>query len=215
MCVTQLLYAMIMTHAKNILLLGFLWMSNNCFAQESAIDSLNLLIEQSENDTTKVQLMLDLSKEFFGSDPNKAISISEQARALSEFINYNSGVAYSFKNIGLGYYYLSDYVQAIAYFKKANSMYEEINDDVGSSMTLSNMGAIYADQGDYVKGSDLLLQSLKIAEESKDTLRIAFALHNIGVVHEDNHEYDLALNFYRRALPLFESMNNDDLAMER
>ena len=183
---------------------------NNCFAQGSTIDSLNILIEQSENDTTKVQLMLDLSKEFFGSDPNKAISISEQARTLSESINYSSGVAYSFKSVGIGYYYLSDYVQAISYWQNAKSIFEEINDVVGISNMLSNMGAVYSDQGAHVKALELNLQSLKLAEEVKDTLRISTALLNISIMHQDNHDFDLALNNLTRALPLFESINDDD-----
>ena len=151
-------------------------MSNISFAQESTIDSLNILIERTEDDTTKVQLMLDLSKQFYGSDPQKSISISEQARALSESIDYKSGIAYSFKNIGIGYYYLSDYIQAISYWQRAKSIFEEMNDVVGISNMLSNMGAVYSEQGAHLKALELNLQSLKLAEEVKDTLRIASAV---------------------------------------
>ena len=184
-------------------------MCNISFAQESTIDSLNILIEQSEEDTAKVQLMLDLSKEFFGSDPNKAISISEQAKALSESINYSSGVAYSFKNIGMGYYYLADYVQAVSYWKEAKSIFEDIKDVGGISNMLNNIGAVYSDQGAHVKSLELHLQSLKLAEEVNDTTRIATSLLNISISHEDNNDYDLALNALMTALPLFESMNNN------
>ena len=128
----------------------FFLLIDTSFAQKSVIDSLNILIEESDVDTTKVQLMLNLSKEYFGSDPNKAILISEQAKALSESINYSSGVAYSFKNIGLGYYYLSDYAQAVLYWQKAKSIFENINDVGGVSNMLNNIGAVYSDQGAHV-----------------------------------------------------------------
>ena len=194
---------------KILIAAGFLLMSNICFAQESTIDSLNILIEQSEDDTTKVQLMLDLSKMFFGSDPNKAIAISEQAKALSESINYSSGIAYSLKNIGIGHYYLSNYVQALFYWKNAKSIFEEINDVVGVSNMLSNMGAVYADQGANVKSLEMNLQSLKLAEDAKDTLRIATALLNLSLNHEANNDYDHALGSIRRALSLYESIKDD------
>jgi len=196
---------------KNIyFILGFLFISNFCFTQESKIDSLQILIKQSDVDTTKVQLMLNLSKMYFGSDPNKAILISEQAKALSESINYGSGVAYSLKNIGLGYYHLSDYVQAVLYWQKAKSIFENINDVGGVSNMLNNIGAVYSDQGAHVKSLELFLQSLKLAEEVKDTTRIASALLNISMTHQDNNDLDLAINALKRALPLFESMNNND-----
>jgi class 3 adenylate cyclase len=195
---------------KIIYFIGFLLLHNICFAQQSTIDSLSVLIVQSEVDSTKVQIMLDLSKLYFVSDPNKAISISEQAKALSESINYKSGVAYSNKNIGNGYYYLSDYVQALLFWQKAKAIFEEINDVVGVSNMLSNMGAVYLEQGASVKALELTLISLKLAEEVKDTLRIATALQNISNMHEGNQDYELALNASTRALQLFETIDDVD-----
>lgn len=191
-------------------LLVFLFLIDTSFAQESAIDSLNILIEQSDDDTTKVQLMLNLSQFYFGSNPNKAISISEHAKALSESINYNSGVAYSLKNIGIGYYYLSDYVQALLFWQNAKSKFEEINDIVGIANMKSNMGVVYADQGANVKALELHLQSLKLAEEIKDSTRIATALANIGALHQNNYDNDLALGALQKALILFKSMKDDN-----
>ncbi len=190
-------------------LLLILLLSNNCFAQSNSIDSLKVLIEQVEDDTTKVQLMLDLSREFFNSNPTQAISISEQAKTLSETLNYKSGEAYSLKNIGMGYYYLSDYVLALLHWQRAKIIFEEINDVVGISNMLSNMGAVYSDQGAVVKALELNLQSLKLAEEVKDTLRIATALLNLGMTHGANNDYDHALNVLRRALLLFELRKDD------
>ena len=180
------------------------------FAQDSAIDSLNILIERSNNDTTKVQLMLNLSKKYFDSDPNKAILISEQAKVLSESINYNSGVAYSFKNIGIGYYFLSDYVQAMLYWQRAKTIFEEINDVVGVSNMLSNMGAVYSDQGDHFKSLEMNLQSLKLAEDAKDTLRIATALLNLSTNYAANNDYDRALGSIKKSLLLSEATKNDE-----
>jgi len=154
--------------------------------------------------------MLDLSKELFGSDPNRAISTSQQAKALSESIDFKSGIAYSLKNIGVGYYFLSDYVEALSYWQKAKSVFEEINDVVGVSNMLNNMGVVYADQGANVKALKLHLQSLKLAEEIKDSTRIAYSLANIGSMYQNNNDFDLALEALRKALTLFESMKDDN-----
>lgn len=193
---------------KILIIAGFLLMNTICFAQESTIDSLNLLIKQSESDTTKVKLMLDLSTQFYGSDPNKTIAISEEAKALSESINYKSGVAYSLKNIGNGYYFLSDYVEALTYWQMAKSVFEEINDIAGIANMLSNMGAIYNDQGSHSKSLELYVQALKLAEEIKDSSRIATVMQNIGALHDDNGDKELALAAFMKALPVFESMDN-------
>ncbi len=191
-------------------LLLFLFLIDTSVAQESAIDSLNVLIEQSEEDTIKVQLLLDLGKMYLGTDPHKAISISEQALALSESINYLPGVASSFKNIGLGYFYLSDYIQALYFWQSAKFQFEQLNDAVGVSNMLNNMGAIYFEQSDYAKAMDLYLQSLKLAEEVKDSSRIATALQNIGALHQSNKDYKLALDALIKALPVFEALKNQN-----
>jgi class 3 adenylate cyclase len=154
--------------------------------------------------------MLDLSKLYFVSDPEKAISISEQAKSLSESINYKSGVAYSLKNIGLAYYYMSDYIQALLFWQNAKSKFEEINDIVGVINMISNIGVVYTDQGANVKALEFHLQSLKLAEEIKNPKRIATALANIGALHLNNSDYDLALEPLQRALPLFESMKDNN-----
>lgn len=183
-------------------------MCNICFAQEGTIDSLQILIEQSENDTTKVKLLLDLSRNYFGSDPNKAISISEEAYNLSNSIDYNWGVAYSLKNIGNGNYYISDYVKALVYWKQAKIKFEEIDNKTGVANMLSNMGAVYSDQGFHVKAMELYLESLRLAEEIGDSSRIATITQNIGALHNKNNNLDEALKAYTKALPIFESLNN-------
>jgi hypothetical protein len=73
-------------------------------AQDTATDSLYKVIRQSQNDTVKVQRLLDLSRQLFGSDPTTSISISEEARVLAESLRYQSGLGYAYKNIGIGDY---------------------------------------------------------------------------------------------------------------
>jgi adenylate cyclase len=189
---------------------GLSLISNICFAQEGKIDSLQILIEQSEIDTVKVQLMLDLSKEYFGSDPQEAISISNKAFTLSKSVDYDWGMGYSLKNIGIGYYFISDYVQALVYWKQAKLIFEESNDRTGVANMLSNIGAIYSDQGFYVRSLELYMEALKLAEELSDSSRIATVTQNIGAIHHKNKNYEESLRTYLKGLSIFESLNEAD-----
>ncbi|MCK5701146.1 MAG: hypothetical protein KAI29_08340, partial [Cyclobacteriaceae bacterium] len=79
--------------------------------QNNQIDSLLSLIETENDDTTKVITLNALSAELINSNPQESIIYGEKAKSLSEQLNYATGLAYALKNIGMGYYYLGDYLK--------------------------------------------------------------------------------------------------------
>ena len=54
-------------------------------------------------DTALVNALLQQSTDQRNIDPGKSLELALQARELAEKINFQKGVAYSFKNIGLAY----------------------------------------------------------------------------------------------------------------
>jgi class 3 adenylate cyclase/TPR repeat protein len=168
------------------------------------------LLEGSEEDTSKVQILNEISSHVVGSEPRKAIELSLRAKDLSESISYTSGFAISLKRIGIGHYFLGEYVEAMQYWQEAEQAYKKAGDKAGVSNMLNNMGAIYLIQADYTKAIEVYLKSLQLGEEVKDTLRVATALQNIGAVHDNKGDYELALEVYLKALPLFVSLNDND-----
>jgi class 3 adenylate cyclase/tetratricopeptide (TPR) repeat protein len=179
------------------------------FAQDREIDSLSLLIEQSQPDTGKVNNLILMSGKYCRTDKAKAINFAIEAQELAEKLNFNKGVAYSLKALGMAYYFQGEIPDALVYWQQSLQKFEEIGDQLGMSNMLNNLGAVYFVGGDDNKAVEYYIPSLKISEQIKDTLRIATALLNIGAVYFNKSEtHDRALEYYKRALPL--SLTLDD-----
>ncbi len=194
-----------------IILIAYSSIAANLFGQDKQIDSLKSLISTLPADSVKVESMLSLTQLYFGSDPEKAITIGYKAEKLGRKINYLKGAAYALKYVGIAYYYQGNYMESLGAWQKSLAVFDSIQDKVGVANIQSNIGAIYYNEGDYSSALDYYLRSLKTAEEIKDTLRIVTALTNIGAVYNDNPStHDKALGYSLRALRLSEAIGEMD-----
>jgi len=183
----------------------------NCFSQDEPTDSLLALLNKTRGDTAKANLLNAISKSYFNTSPENALKYALQAKEVSEKTDYNYGLAYALKNIGISYYMQSDYVEALANWNQSLKEFEAINDKTGIANILSNLGSIYFNKGDDANALDYFIRSLKYAEEIGDTLRIVTVLNNIGVVYLNKPAtYDKALTYYLKALPLCEKLGDND-----
>jgi adenylate cyclase len=193
------------------LLLLLLLLTLKVTAQNNAADSLAGLLKNAKEDTTRVQLLLELCKVNFSDAPNLAIRYANQAKELSEKLQYGKGIAMSLKNLGLANYMKGDYIQTLGYWNQSLTAFEKIGDKPGVANLLSNLGAVYFNQGDDASALEYYLKSLKQAEELNDTLRIITTCINIGAVYFNKKATKAkALEFYFRALPLSESHGDND-----
>ncbi len=187
----------------------FIWVFSS--AQNIKTDSLKALIEIAVDDTNKVNSIIDLSQIICRSDPNQSIEFAIKAMELAEKLNYQKGVAYALKYIGMGYYFQGDYIQTINFWQQSLNIFELMGDKQGESNMLNNLGAINNNEGDDSRALELYLNSLKVSEEIGDTLRIVTAMINIGLVYlKKPNTHNKALEYYLKALPLSEKINDLD-----
>ena len=76
-----------------------LFYSFSFYAQNIQISDLQKSLKTADSDTTKANLMNQLSYQFQSIDPNKAMEYANAALAISENANFKSGSAYSYINI--------------------------------------------------------------------------------------------------------------------
>src|SRR5262249_13818241 len=105
------------------ILLGYVQL---CVAQDAHIDSLKNALNSTPEDTTRVNLLIELSKNYFSTSPPDAIAYGEQAKALAEKLQFKRGLAYSLKNIGMGYYMKAEYVDAINNWQRSLEVFDSI-----------------------------------------------------------------------------------------
>jgi signal transduction histidine kinase/CheY-like chemotaxis protein len=183
------------------------YLNNYALAQDAKIDSLKALLKTANEDTIKVNILLDLSKRLYSLEPDESIRLGNQANDLAEKSGFKKGVAYALKNIGLAYYTKGKYSETLGYWQQSLKLFEVIGDSTGVSNLLNNIGAIYFNLGNNDHAIEYYLRSLKVSEQLGDKLRIASALTNIGTVYSHKPAtHDLALQYCLRALEISEGL---------
>jgi adenylate cyclase len=159
-------------------------------------------------DTVKVNALLQQTKEFFSSDPEKAFALSGQAKAMAQSIGFKKGEALALKNTGIVYYFQGKHIEALEYYNLSLEVFKEMKDNSGIANLYSNIGVVYYDRGDDTKALENYLQSLRYSELAGDKFRILIALNNVGGVYFIKPAtYDKALEYYLKALQLCEELD--------
>jgi hypothetical protein len=87
-------------------------------AQSNVIDSLQRLLKNSEDDSSKVLLLNDLLGKYSMSDPDKAMEYGMKAISLSEKLNYARGLGNSYNNVALIYINKGEFGTSLNYYLK-------------------------------------------------------------------------------------------------
>ncbi len=179
--------------------------------QNAEMDSLKTVLKSQQADTSRVFTLLELSSKYYRSDPSESRRLGMEAKTLADKINFERGLGFAYKSIGMGYYYENDWVDALVQWRLALKAFEAAGDMNGVSNMLNNLGAVHFNGGDDEPALDYYLQSLRVAEQTGDSLRIVTALVNIGSVYlnKESH-HDLAFKYYKRALPLSIKLGDND-----
>ena len=80
------------------------------YAQDQQSDSLKAVIAGAREDTNKVKSLLSIASHYYRTDPSVAIQYGTEARDLAEQLEYQNGVAYAYKSIGMGHFFQSDFI---------------------------------------------------------------------------------------------------------
>lgn len=187
---------------SSLLLLSMLLSGYGLFSQ----DSLKQLLKTRIPDSSRIDILGELSRQYVGIDLDSSIHFAKEAVATAKGIDDKEREAYMLKNVGIGYYYKGDFVKTLEYWEESLLTFKNIRNLKGESNLLGNIGAVYNSTGDYEKAIDYHLRCLRIAEENKDEFRMATALQNIGAVYSNMEDFEESEKYYNRAIILCEKI---------
>lgn len=186
------------------LLLLFMILSSVLKSQDQPkIDSLFQVLRTSKQDTNKVLLLYELSREFFNNDIIGSEKYANRALFLSEKLGYKRGAALSYSNLGIINYYKAIYGVALSYHERSLELMSEIGDRKGMAGSHNNKGAVYTQQANYSMSIEEYLSSLRIMEEIGNQEGIGKSFNNIGLVFYLQGNYPEAKNYFKKALEIF------------
>ena len=182
------------------------------FAQNP--DSLRLAFKSAKHDTTKVQILVELTQILAGTYPDTVVPLSNQIVSIVEKnpapanskIKSNLKIyeAIAYGNIGYSYSKKGNIPVTLDYYHKSLKIQEDINDEQGVASTLSNIGAIFSKQGNIPKALEYYLRALKIQEKihlkSPDNFYankdLSTTLNNLASIYKQQGEPQVALSYY-------------------
>lgn len=185
------------------------------------IDSLKLVIEKVEHDTSVCQAYLSWGEQVYMSNPDTALVLWQKALDIAARNvlqgpsnalpagqaglekKYLSALADALNNIGYIYGEKGEITKALEYYHKSLKIEEEIGNKQGIATSINNIGYIYKNQGDIPKTLEYFHKSLKIYEGIGYKKGIAMTLNNIGSIYHYQGDIPKALEYWNKTLKIY------------
>ncbi len=204
----------------NRLLLVFAISFTNVFSQDvKYIDSLQKEFDKATVDTTKIDILSDISDAWYLSSPEKALETNNKMLELiEEAIPKYSGVpqkrlylmkAGTYNNLGMLSMDKGDVMKCLEYYNMSVPLFEASGFKEYLASAYNNIGFVYENHGDVERGMEFYFKSLKLREEVKDDRGIGESYNNIAYMYNAQGDQEKALETFVLALKYFEKAKND------
>lgn len=169
-------------------------------AQDSTINRLKLSLDTVRVNTTRVDLWINLGNEVMDVSLDDAYLYLDSAKALSEEINYQSGIAGVYKSYGSMSTLKGNYADALNELSKAKGIYAQLNDSTNIARMDWLLGNVYNDTDNNNEALRYYRNALQYYSALGDTKSVASINNNIGIVYHNEGNLDSASIFYNKAL---------------
>src|SRR5664279_761812 len=122
-----------------------------CQLRSANQDSLKLLLDNTNQDTTKVNLNAGLSLSYAFLQPDSGIKYAQKAISLAREIQYKKGEAAGFYSYGWALWSSANYDKAIEASFRTLNLYKALKDDEKLSGSYMQLAVFYRDAGDFAQ----------------------------------------------------------------
>ena len=183
-----------------------------------------LLMQQTSNKTGAANILgnmgvtYDLMKQY-----DKAIESYSAALKLSEEMGYQAGIASNNINLGITYKNTHQYEQAYPFLQKAVAYFRELGDNLNLGVALNEMGYFYANapalvltrlhissNTRYQQAIACYEQALKLVKATGNLESQKTSWEYLGENYEKQRDFEKALNAYKNAMVLNDSILTDE-----
>jgi len=200
----------------SLILFFFYFSLHLAFAQDQIkIDSLQIKLSNSKEDTTRIRILLELSKSYSQINFPEAIAQAEKALKLStkienKLLEANSNIA-----IGNNLLFLGNYNEAMNKYLLSLKIAQDNNFESEELISLTHLGIIQDRMQQFEKALDYYFKALNIYNKCSEQGRplkniksIQSLYNNIGNIYESNKDLNTAEKYYLKGLSLSEQKND-------
>lgn len=179
-----------------------------CFSQHDRVDSLEIFIKNSHEDTVKVQLLNQLVTLLTDRDIQRAFPYARQARDLSRILGYDKGTGIALENLAWIHYRRGDYSKAFELSTEALRIFESLHDLAGVARCFNHIAAFQYEQKNFNGAIENFKRAHQMSSKTSDQATTARSLTNIAFSFLSLDQLDSTELYASRALTLSQKISN-------
>ncbi len=190
--------------------------------EKHIIDSLNIILQNNNHDTTLANAYLALSEMLVAENIDTLKFLCEKSKEIAEKNLKNNKLSLkektSFKIIlskslgNIGYYYgeVGEIEKQKHLYLQSLKLIKETKSKIDIAATLNNVGYLYGQLGEVEKQKQYYIESLELKKEIGDKDGTALSLFNLGLLYFNQGDIPLALDHLYKALKIQEVINKKE-----
>jgi len=171
------------------------------------IDSLTIELSKTQEDSSKVEILLKLFWEYRRSNPDRALEYANQSLELSQSGDYPKGIAHSLHNIGIIRKIQGNYEMASNLLQEAKNNYEKIHDTIGIVSCLTDLGDIFSKQNNYQIALEHFDKARKLVIKTSNKEKLSRIYNKFGGIYNSQKQYAKALEYHQKSLEINKEMD--------
>jgi tetratricopeptide (TPR) repeat protein len=206
----------------NILYIFFIWVdcissAVSIYSQTTVIDSLKKVLVHTREDSSRIEILLQLGKNYDNVDTGKARNYYREADSIA--VQSGNEVLMGFTNELAGVLQTRyDQKKALQYYNTALNMLSKHQQSMRVKRTIAslnnNLGVIHYMNGDFEGALRYFMGAVKFYEENDPAnVNRGFGYGNISTTFADLKKIDNAVVYSKKAIDFAEKANSKNLQM--
>jgi len=193
-------------HCKVLCIVFLLSYSAMVMGQASYSDSLKSKLPNSD-DSLKVRIYNKLAYYYQDSAYNLSLEYAEKAYTLSKDNKWLWGEAEVENQMGIVYFYMSDYSKSLTYFRSSLRKRKIIgtNEDIAGSY--NNVALLYMEYKNYDLALEYINNAMKLNIEDGREIDVADNLHNLATIYWEKEDFQKAIDYTEEAIRIYEDLD--------
>lgn len=194
---------------KKLFLLIYLFVSTFSFSQQAKIDSLQLELSNTNQDTIRLRILKEIAQEAYFVDSKTYKSAAKRLLKLAEKTNNIKFIGVGHNAIGRYYEQAGEDSIAKRHYLIALKEYKKINDQRGQGITLGNIAALYIGNNNIDSTRYYLHKSIAINTKNGFEVNLLYNYYNLAIIESKQSNSKEAIKNIRTALHYAEKLHNN------
>lgn len=190
-----------------VLVFHFILLNSNVSISQTELDSLLDVTAKQENDTNKVNTIVEIATRYLTSEIDKAELYAQNVHDLSSQLNFEPGIA-DYHFLKAASFLLKGQVDsAIFHDSRTLELVEEFDDLNRKARYFRAHAIMLKSTGNKSLAVDYYQQSLMMYLQTGNRKKVAVLYNSLGTILLSSADYDSAIVLFHKALRIYEEEN--------